>query len=172
MTVEELFLKDHKRLVAFASTRLENREDAEDAVLSCYELMLLREKADSELETGYAFGVVSNICRNLNRGRKGCGMSPRRWLPLVTFDEDGEGGYEGMFGSHSWQSLREDVLCLRMDVETMLVEYPGVRGRIVRLWLLDEWDVSDIAPCVGCSVAYVKSVIATWRREFVWRLRE
>lgn len=139
----DLFLD---RLVCIGYNRLRNREEAEDVVQEVLvKAYTDRDKLRKVQRAGpYLCRMVINACiERIRRGRKTVSLED---LGMTEMPDVGSGVPEQI-------ALMAGV----RHVEELLSRLPAEQGEVLRLRILDEFSLAEIAEIMGCTLSTVKS---------------
>ena len=135
------------RLVAYAFARLRNLADAEDVVQDVFVTAFVRRARLRRVDHvgPYLYRMVANACTDALRRRKRRGISledvPAAEIPSTTRNP-----------SHAAAAAQE-----MRRVEDLLQCLPARQAEVVRLRVVAELPLAEIAQVVGCPVATAKS---------------
>ncbi len=135
------------RLVRYAFRRLgslhEAEEVAQEVFLRAYDSRTKRTKVTCV--TAYLYRMASNLCTTLLRRRK-------RWSVVIHGSEFSEIPTNQ---PDSWETAAASEELRR--VESLLRHLPRRQAKVVRLRVLDELRLREIADVIGCPLGTVKS---------------
>ena len=135
------------RLVRYAFRRLGNLQDAEDVAQE----VLVRAYGSREARrqvlcvSAYLYRMASNCCTDhlRMRGRRSISTEEMQVMQLPSRQPD------GLQEAAAAEELRR--------IETLLRGIPAPQAAVVRLRVLDELHLNEIAEVIGCSLPTVKS---------------
>ena len=133
--------------VRYAFRRLGNLQDAEDVA---QEVLVRAYDSRTERKTvtcvsAYLYRMASNLCTNLLRTRKRRRVSSEE-MEVMQLPSNQPNGWEAAAAS---EELRR--------VESLLRHLPRRQAEVIRLRVLDELRLREIAEVIGCPLATVKS---------------
>lgn len=146
----EAFVEAFKdRLVWYAFRRLGDFHEAEDAIQEVFlKVYAARDRRREVLRVEpYLYRMAANACTDRFRKRK---TRP----PVISIEEVKADHLPDARPSALEQAAAREELC---RIEQLLARLPRRHGEVLRLRVLDELSMADIAQTLGCSLAAVKS---------------